>query len=150
MEISSAVKRFASGVMRELTEAGRYVKAFAKTNIPLTVSEYLKWGFVEALVTGILELMGAIALIGVIAWWIASGYSMCSAWELNILKLAHSDGSTCHALTGVITWLLLPFAACAACGIGRGGYRDIMAALQIKIAPRVWLIEEIKRIKDND
>jgi len=128
-------------ILAALAKAAEQAGAVAQEQLPLLVQEYLRWGFVEALVTVLL-----LAVLFCVAVTLAVRAHRWGGKACGCGQAFKPNGHTnyyCNDPGPCIGVILLGVAAAACCV---GLFNHGSTALQIWIAPRVYLLERVSEM----
>lgn len=113
-----------------LENAAQAIGDFAVKEIPPVIHEYLQWKFFEACYYAILPIIGLLISVYILRWGIKLLNSDKDYGELEIVNVVGGSTLTLAALIATIS-ISIP---------------NLKTAVQIKIAPKVYLIEQASDI----
>lgn len=113
-----------------LENAAQAIGDFATKEIPPFIHEYLQWKFFEACYYTILPVIGLLISVYILRWGIKLLNSNKDYGELEIVNVV--GGSVLTLAAFIVTMV--------------NGIPNLKTAIQIKIAPKVYLIEQAAEI----
>jgi hypothetical protein len=127
--MSDQMKATLEEILKYLQRGIEQVGSVTQEQIPLLVQEYLKWGFAEAMMAVIL----CVTMWAVFPLMLRSGVKSVSKDETNGL------GWLKAGIGGLGTFVAFAITVDL-------GYPSLMTAIQIYVAPRVYLLEQVKEL----
>lgn len=125
--MNEQLQKALADVIVALTESAKSVGSVAQRELPLVVQEYLRWGFIYNLVYGLaLVLIGALVIFAAVKLgrWMVGDEEAVEHPELIFAVFGAGGG-----VVAIVT---------------ASDY--LLTALQVYVAPRVYLLERIKEL----
>ena len=106
-----------------IIEQASNVTNWANAEVPLVIQEFLIWNFYS----GLINIVGILVFLGIV-------FSLCIKFKKNIIEIFKYDDFL-FAVISVITIALVIFPVI-------GLFYNVKDVIQIKVAPKVYLVEK--------